>query len=205
MASITVPFGTLSTVELHMGEVQTHTLRRDLLLTTYQRYKIHPTPMSIITSRWMTAASHAPRQTSESSNASTISGFELSKHSPTSTRILGQYTLTSDTASGTSHLGNQPLRALSQHCYAALETRIEQLLEGNELLAQELRDLHREKKEKKKQRKNKEKKVRLHKHIVLGVLRVVTAALRPMPEGSPARFVYMVVEGFFLWERDVEW
>jgi hypothetical protein len=163
--------------------------------------------MSTMTFRWVVTAPHAPHQTPKSSNASTISGFELSKHSPTSTRIPGQYTPASDTASVASHPDDPPLQAPSQHCHAALETRIEQLLEENELLAQELRDLHYERKEKKKQkkeRKNKEKKARLHKHIVLEVLRVVTAVLRPMPEGSPARFVYMVVEGFFLWEKDVD-
>jgi hypothetical protein len=161
-----------------------------------------------MTSRWVVAAPHAPRQTPESSVASTISGFELSKHSPTSNSGPGQYTPGSDSSSIATHLDEPTLQSPSQHCYAALETRIEQLLEENELLAQELRDLHSQRKERKKQkkeRKNKEKKARLHKHIVLEVLRVVTAALRPMPEGSPARFVYMVVEGFFLWERDVEW
>jgi hypothetical protein len=160
--------------------------------------------MRIMTSRWMMATPHAPRQTPESSRASTISGFE---HSPTSNCAPGQHTPDSDSSSIASHLANQ-LQTPSQHCYAALETRIEQLLEENELLAQELRDLHHQRKEKKKQkkeRKNKEKKARLHKHIMLEILRVVTAALRPMPEGSPARLVYMVVEGFFLWERDDEY
>jgi hypothetical protein len=155
----------------------------------------------------MVAAPYAPHQTPDSSVASTISGFELSKHSPTSNSVPGQYTPASDSASDVSQLDNLPLQTPSQHCYAALETRIERLLEENELLAQERRDLHHQRNEKKKQkkeRKNKERKARLHKHIMLEVLRVVTAALRPMPEGSPARFVYMVVEGFFLWERDVE-
>jgi hypothetical protein len=91
--------------------------------------------MSTMTSRWVVTAPHAPRQTPESSNASTISGFELSKHSPASTRIPGQYTPASDTASVASHPDDPPLQAPFQHCHAALETRIEQLLEENELLA----------------------------------------------------------------------
>jgi alpha-galactosidase/6-phospho-beta-glucosidase family protein len=89
-----------------------------------------------------------------------------------------------------------------------LETRLKQLLEENELLAQEVRDMPRVKKERrdrkkqKKERKNKEKKARLRAEIVREAMRLMTAILTPLPEGSLARVMVVAVEALFLWKME---
>lgn len=85
--------------------------------------------------------------------------------------------------------------------------RIEQLLEENELLAQELRDLHHqnaERKVRKKQKKkgnSKQKTAKLKTDILREVLRLITAVLTPLPKGSLGRFVVMGFEALWLRER----
>lgn len=140
-----------------------------------------------MTSRLTPVVPQTPLQAPASITGSTISGFELDDH-------------VSDSASGQHTPG-----AASVIC-AAMEARIEQLLEDNEALTQELRDLHRqnaERKERTKQRKkrrSREKKVKLKTDILRKILRLVTAVLTPLPEGSLGRFVVMVVEAVWLRE-----
>jgi hypothetical protein len=81
-----------------------------------------------------------------------------------------------------------------------LKARIEQLLEENELQAQELRDLYNKRRERK-ERKSKEKRAVLRTEVMREVLRFMTAVLVPLPEGSPAKFVVMAVETFFSMQR----
>ena len=84
-----------------------------------------------------------------------------------------------------------------------MATRIEQLVEENELLAEELRRIEKKRKEKKdkKQRKSKEEQARYQTDVMRNLLRAATAVMTPMPEGSPGRFVLMAIEAFFLRER----
>lgn len=143
--------------------------------------------MSTLTARMMTAVPHTPLQAPASMTGSIISGFELDEKSYTSTPGSDQ---------------NTP-GAASVIC-AATETRIDQLLEENDLLAQELRNLHRkiaedkDRNKQKKERKSREKKAKLKTDIWRKVLRFVTAVLTPLPEGSLGRFVVMVVEALWL-------
>lgn len=145
--------------------------------------------MSTMTSRMMTDVPFTPHQAPASMTGSTISGFELDDHSHVSASTSGHYTP----------------GAASVIC-AAMGVRIEQLLEENELLAQELRNLHRqnaERKERKKQRKkrnSKQKTAKLQTDTLREVLRLITAVLTPLPEGSLGRFMVMVFEA--LWLRD---
>jgi hypothetical protein len=77
-----------------------------------------------------------------------------------------------------------------------LKARIEQLLEENELQAQEYN-----KRRERKERKSKEKRAVLRTEVMREVLRFMTAVLVPLPEGSPAKFVVMAVETFFSMQR----
>ena len=135
----------------------------------------------------MMAAPYTPTQVHASMTGSTISGFELDQQSYTSTPGSGHHTP----------------GAASVIC-AAMEARIDQPLEENDLLAQELRNLHRkiaedkDRNKQKKERKSREKKAKLKTDIWRKVLRFVTAVLTPLPEGSLGRFVVMVVEALWL-------
>lgn len=99
-------------------------------------------------------------------------------------------------------------KVLSDPRYVALETRLKQLLEENEILAQEVRDMQRDKKERmgrkkqKKERRSKEKKARLRAEIVREAMRLMTAILTPMPEGPLARIIVVAVEALFLWKME---
>jgi hypothetical protein len=164
-----------------------------------------------VTSHWTLAAPYAPRQAPDSDKASTISGFELSptssidEHYRLSPSVSGQNTPVSDTAPIVSQPDDQ---VLSTPSYAALVTRVKQLLQENELLAQEIRDMQRVKKERmnrkkqKKERRDKEKKARLRAEIVREAMRLMTAILTPMPEGSLARIIVVAVEALFLWKME---
>jgi hypothetical protein len=156
--------------------------------------------MSTLTARMRTTAPFAPRQAPEADSPTTISGFELDVQSGASSPALGQHTPVSGEASIVNHLDEQAVLMPSQCCCEALEARIEQLLEENELQAQELRDLHNKRRERK-ERKSKEKKAVLRTEIMRELLRFMTAVLVPLPEGSPARFVVMAVETFSLMQR----
>lgn len=156
--------------------------------------------MSIVTAGNAMTVPYPHRQTPESDSPTTISGFELNVQSGASSPALGQHTPASRVASIVNHLDKQAVLLPSQCCCEALEARVEQLSEENELQAQELRDLHNERRERK-ERKSKEKKAMLRTEIMREVLRFMTAVLVPLPEGSPARFVVMAVETFFLMQR----
>jgi FtsZ-binding cell division protein ZapB len=111
-----------------------------------------------MTSHWTMAVPYAPRQTPGSDKASTISGLKLSptsidEHYRASSSVSGQNTPVSDIAPVVSNPNDQVLSAPSRPCYTSLKTRIEQLLEENELLAQEVRDMQRDKKERKNRKK----------------------------------------------------
>lgn len=136
-----------------------------------------------------TPVPYAPLQSPTSVTGSTISGFELDEDSHASTPASGHHT-----------------PGASSVICAAMEARIEQLLEENDVLAQELRDLHyqnaerKERRKQNKQRKKKERQAKLETDIFREILRFATAVLMPLPEGSPGRFVIMAVEAF--WLRD---
>ncbi|KAH0290033.1 hypothetical protein M436DRAFT_61684 [Aureobasidium namibiae CBS 147.97] len=133
---------------------------------------------------------HVPHQAPASITGSTITGFEMDEQSHLSTPASGHHT-----------------PGASSVICAALEARIEQLLEENTLLAQELRDLHhqnaerKERKKQKKERKSKEKKAKLRTDVWREILRLITAVLTPLPDGSPGRLVVMAIEALWLRER----
>lgn len=162
-----------------------------------------------MTTRCAAAIPYTPHQTPEAGTASTISGFELdiieeegqdlvsiptaTLHTPASSQASFPDSLEDEIASSP-----EP-----QRHFEAMTTRIEQLVEENELLAEELRRIEKRRKEKKdkKQRKSKEKQARYQTDVMRDLLRAVTVVMTPMPEGSPGRFVLMAIEAFFLRER----
>jgi hypothetical protein len=104
--------------------------------------------MSIMTAGSAMTVPHSPRQTPEADSPTTISGFELDEQSRASTSASGQHTPVTGAVSMVNYSNCQVLPMPSQRCCEALEARIEQLLEENELQAQELRDLHNKRREK---------------------------------------------------------
>ncbi|KEQ62438.1 uncharacterized protein M437DRAFT_84777 [Aureobasidium melanogenum CBS 110374] len=184
-----VTFGALSAVGLHSEE----------------KFRIFPSPLSVITTRYSAEVPYTPHQPPENDIGSTISGFELDiidevGEDLASTLSTTQHTPASSQASPLSDLEDEAaLTSEVSHLLEAQATRIEQLLEENELQAEELRRLV--KKEKKKQGKSKEKMAKYQTDVMRELLRAVTMVMTPLPEGSPARFVLMAVEAFFLRER----
>ncbi|KAG9605778.1 hypothetical protein KCU77_g609, partial [Aureobasidium melanogenum] len=154
-----------------------------------------------------------PYQTPEHGTASTVSGFELATidddRDLESASTISGYTPASSQASFLSDLEDEhALVSELRHRLEAKVLRIEQLLEENELQAEELRRYQKKsKKEKrkkqKKERKRKEEMAKYQTDVMRELLRAVTVVITPMPEGSPARFVLMAVEAFFLRERVV--
>ncbi|CAD0088348.1 unnamed protein product [Aureobasidium mustum] len=192
MSTSTVSFGALSAVGLHSGEVQ-----------------LLPSPMSVLTARCPAAIPYTPHQAPEAGTASTINGFELETIEEEDQDLALMPTATVHTpalsqASFPSDLEDEIVSSPElQRYFEAMATRIEQLVEENELLAEELRRIEKKRKEKKdkKQRKSKEEEARHQTDVMRDLLRAVTAVMTPMPEGSPGRFVLMAIEAFFLRER----
>ncbi|KAH0360237.1 hypothetical protein KCU65_g9531, partial [Aureobasidium melanogenum] len=191
MASDTLPLGALSAIGLHSGE----------------KFRIFPSPMSVMTARDSTAIPYAPHLAPEHDAASTISGFELDTveeddQDLASIPSITQHTPAPSQASLFGVLEDEyALTPELQDRFEAMTLRIEQLLEENELQAEEIRRLT--KKEKKKQRKSKEEMAKYQTDVMRELLRAVTVVMTPLPEGSPARFVLMAVEILFLRERGV--
>lgn len=165
--------------------------------------------MSVITARYSAAIPYTPRQAPEPGAASTVSGFELETIDEEDQDLMSTSTMTrhspeSGQASSHSDLEDK-LRSNSelQSYLNAMATRIEQLVEENELLAEELRSLEKKRKEKKskKLRKSKEKQARYQTDVMRELLRAMTTVMTPVPEGSPGRFVLMAAEAFFLRQR----
>ncbi|KAG9606081.1 hypothetical protein KCU77_g1141, partial [Aureobasidium melanogenum] len=191
MASNTVPFGALSVVGLHSGE----------------RFRILPSPMSVITALFSAVIPFTPRQAPEHGTASTISGFELDtidddQDFETASTVSG-YTPESSQASFLGDLEDEQVSTLEfQHQFETMALRIEQFVKENELQAEELRrkENKQKRKKQKKERKGKEEMTKYQTDVMRELLRAVTVVMTPMPKGSPARFVFMAVEAFFLRE-----
>lgn len=160
-----------------------------------------------MTARYPAAIPYTPRQAPEHDTPSTISGFELDTveegdQDLASTSSVAQHTPVSSQTSLLIELQDAyALAPEARHHFEIMALRIEQLLEENELQAEELSRLV--KKEKKKERKSKEEQAKYQTDVMRELLRAVTIVMTPLPEGSPARFVLMAVEAFFLRERVV--
>lgn len=176
-----------------------------------QKFRILPAPMSVVTARYSVATPYTPRQAPEFGVASTVSGFELETidndnedQDLTSRSTMTRYTPASSQVSLRNDLEDAHASSIElQRCIDAMATRIEQLVEENELLAEELRRIEKKREENKlkKQRKSKEEQAKYQTDVMRELLRAVTTVMTPMPEGSPGRFVLMAVEAFFLRER----
>ncbi|KAG9760802.1 hypothetical protein KCU73_g2702, partial [Aureobasidium melanogenum] len=196
MASDTVPFDALSAVGLHSGE----------------KFRMLPSPMSVMTARFSAVIPFTPRQAPEHGAASTVSGFELDTideddQDLESISTVSQHTPASSHAPFLSDLEDEhTLTPEVQHLLETMTLRIEQLVEQNELQAEELRRSEKKEKRKKqkKERKSKEEMAKYQTDVMRELLRAATVVMTPMPEGSPARFVLMAVEAFFLRERVVD-
>ncbi|KAG9570302.1 hypothetical protein KCU71_g567, partial [Aureobasidium melanogenum] len=199
MASDTVPFGALSAVGLNSGE----------------KFRMLPSPLSVMTARFSAVIPFTPRQTPEHGAASTVSGFELDTideddQDLESISTVSQHTPASSQASFLGDLEDEhTLTPEVQHLLETMALRIEQLVEQNELQAEELRRYEKKskkgkRKKQKKERKSEEEMAKYQTDVMRELLRAVTVVMTPMPEGSPARFVLMAVEAFFLRERVVD-
>ncbi|CAD0095308.1 unnamed protein product [Aureobasidium vineae] len=205
MSFTTMSFGALISVGLHSGEVQTSIFHRDLVLTLGQKFRMYSTPMSAMTARYSVTLPYTPHQAPELDEGSTVSGFELEAPGPhgQSPSSPTQNTPSSSGASQCSNFNDGQLSSTETQRYLkAMESRIEQLMAENEILAGGLRTTEK-KRMQKKQRKRQEKKVKMQTDTFREPLRATTAVLTPMPKRSPARFVLMAVEAFFLRERVV--